>query len=105
MSTVVVFAIAGAGTFVLRASMVLLGERVASTSWLEARLSLVGPAVLACLVAGGLLVSSGSARVPAVLEVLAVAAALVMVRRTGNLGHAPFVGLPVYWVGALVGLG
>ncbi|MEM9713599.1 MAG: AzlD domain-containing protein [Actinomycetota bacterium] len=104
MSALVVFAVAGIGTYLLRASMVLVGDRLASTAWLEARLALVGPAVLACLVTAGLVVSDGSVRLPGLAEVTAVVAAIVIVRRTGNLGHALFVGLPLYWAAAAIGL-
>ena len=38
------------------------------------------------------------------VEVMAVAVALVVVRRTGKVGLALGAGLPVYWAGAVAGL-
>lgn len=103
MSTIAVFALAGAGTYLLRASMVLVGDRATFGSWLEHRLALVGPAVLGGLLTAAVATSGGAVTRPDPATLIAVVAALVVVRRTGNLGHALFVGLPVYWGCALVG--
>lgn len=104
MRVLLAMALAGAGTFVLRSSMVLLQERLGSIDWLERRLALVGPAVLGAIVTSWVAVDDGVAIMPNAVEVVAVAAALVAVRRTGKVGLALGVGLPVYWAGALAGL-
>ena len=104
MTVLVAMGLAGIGTFVLRSSMVLLHERLGSIDWLERRLALVGPAVLGAIVMSWLAVDDGDAVMPNGVEVVAVAAALLTVRRTGKVGLALGVGLPVYWVGAAAGL-
>ena len=103
MTVVLAMVLAGLGTFALRSSMVVLQQRVGSIDWLERRLALVGPAVLGAFVASWLAVEDGRRVAPDGLEVLAVAAALVTVRRTGRVGLALGVGLPVYWAGVLAG--
>lgn len=104
MTVLLAMALAGVGTFVLRSSMVLLQERLGSIDWLERRLALVGPAVLGAFVTSWLAVDDGAAMMPNAVEVVAVGVALVAVRRTGKVGLALGVGLPLYWAGALAGL-
>ncbi|MEM7273335.1 MAG: AzlD domain-containing protein [Actinomycetota bacterium] len=106
MTTVVLtFALAGLLTYFLRVTMVLAGERPGLTDLVSTRATLIPPAVLAAIVAGALLVQAGRPVPPALIELLAVAAAVAAVRRTGNVGAAILVGLPVYWIGVAVGLG
>jgi len=103
MTTIGIFAIAGIGTYLLRASMILAPSDMASSPWLERRIGLLSPAVLAAIVATGLLVSDQRVVLPNAVEVAAVIAALVAVHRTKNISAALLVGLPVYWLGALAG--
>jgi branched-subunit amino acid transport protein len=104
MSTLLAFAVAAAITFMLRAAMTLVGDRSSAESPLNQAIGLVSPAVLTAIVASTLLLDQGQLIRPHVVEVFAVIAAIVAVRRTRNVSAALAVGLPVYWVGVLVGL-
>lgn len=104
MTVLVAMLLAGIGTFVLRSSMIVLQERLGSIDWLERRLALVGPAVLGAIVTSWLVVDDTTASMPGAVEMAAVAGALLTVRRTGKVGLALGAGLPIYWVGAVVGL-
>lgn len=104
MNTMTVFALAAIATYVLRSLVILAGDRVAQSPALESVIGLVSPAVLAAIVASALLVHGGSVAVPDPAGLAAVLGALVAVRRTGNVAAALFIGLPIYWLGALVGL-
>lgn len=103
-SPLLMFALAGAGTYLLRVSMVLGGGRLPATDWIERRVTMVVPAVLAALLVSALFVSNGERQVADPVEIGAVAAALFAVSRTGNINAALAVGLPIYWIAALGGL-
>jgi branched-subunit amino acid transport protein len=102
MSALTVFLTAAAGTFALRASMLvgLAGRTLPAT--LHARLALVGPAAIAALCAASL--APGPGRPVAWSEVLAAAVAFVVVRRTRSIVHAFLVGMPVLWLTHGLGL-
>ncbi len=104
MTTIAIFALAGLGTYLLRASMILAPSEVASAPWLEQRIGLLSPAVLAAIVASALFVSDQQVSVPNLVEIVAVIAAIAAVHRTKNISAALLVGLPIYWLGALAGL-
>jgi len=104
MNIIVVFAIAALATYLLRSFVVLAGDRVAQSPGLESVIGLVSPAVLACIVASALLVHDRAVDAPDPADAAAVLGALVVVRRTGSVAAALFVGLPIYWVGAWIGL-
>jgi branched-subunit amino acid transport protein len=104
MTLLLVLVVVAVGTYGFRVSMVLARERFGTPAWLEPRLRLVAPAVLAALVASSLFIDSGTRSVPGMVEAIAVVAGFVAVRRTGNVAAALAVGLPVYWLGALTGL-
>lgn len=104
MTLLVVLVLAGVGTYGFRASMVLAGARFGTPKWLEDRLRLVAPAVLAALVAGSLFLDAGRRATPGVAALVAVAAGFVAVRRTGNVAAALAAGLPVYWLATAAGL-
>ena len=103
MTTITVFIIAGIGTYLLRASMILAPTDMASSPWLERRIGLLSPAVLAAIVATGLFVSNRQVTAPSPIEVVAVLAALGAVHHTKNISAALLTGLPVYWIGSLAG--
>ena len=103
MNTMLVFAAAGLGTYLLRSSMVWARDS-ASAGWVAARTSLVGPAVLAAIVVRSLAHSGAGAGVGAVVPVAAVVAAMFAARRTGNVAASLAVGLPIYWMAAAVHL-
>ncbi len=103
MSPWLVIAVIGLGTYALRASMfVALGGR-SLPAWLNGPMSLVGPAAIAALVASMLLTSHGRADVGSISTIVATTAAFVCVRRTGNVMHALFVGMPIVWAFGLLG--
>ena len=101
MTTVAAFAIAGVITYLLRCSMVLFGNRLASSTVAESTISLVTPAVLSAILASALLLEHGQIARPDLPGVLSVTAAVVAVRRTSNVGLALGVGLPTYWIASL----
>jgi branched-subunit amino acid transport protein len=104
MSTILAFAVAAVITFMLRSAMTLVGDRSLASSPLSEAIGLVSPAVLTAIVASTLLLDQGQLTRPHLVEVAAVIAAIVAVRRTGNVSIALAVGLPVYWIGVIVGL-
>ncbi len=104
MTVLVAIILAGIGTYLLRASLVLAPERFAVGDRLAGTLPLVAPAVLAAVIASSLFVADGRPTAPSPLDVVVVGAALVTVRRTGSLGLALVVGLPLYWLGAALGV-
>jgi branched-subunit amino acid transport protein len=100
MSTFLVVCAAGLGTYLLRASLVALPDSSAPPAWLTERLGLIGPAVMAAIVASALTGSGGGVPIP--VEVLAVAVAFVTVRKLGNPGWALVAGLPAYWLATTI---
>jgi branched-subunit amino acid transport protein len=54
--------------------------------------------VLAAILVSSLLSTQGHSQRPGLAASIAVAAAFVAVRRTGNLGWALIVGLPAAWI-------
>ena len=104
MSLFLAIIAAAAGTYLLRASLVALPDRHATPAWLSARLPLLGPAILAAIITASLVGTGGAVHRPQPVEVAAVAAGALAVRRTGSVGAALAVGLPIYWVGTALGL-
>lgn len=105
MNPIIVFALAGLATYVLRSSLVMGGRVVRHGGWLEQRIAFVGPSVLAALVASSLFLTDGDPTFGRPAEILAVAAGFGVVARTDNVGLALVVGLPVYWAATALGLG
>lgn len=99
MTTWLVMIIVAVGTYGLRVSMLVAHDRLGGSAWLAQRLSIVGPAVLAAVVASALFVSGTERVSPSPAQLAAVATALVVVRWRGNVGWALLAGFPVYWVG------
>ncbi len=104
MTTFAAFGIAAAITYLLRSSMTLVGDRLLSSTTVATAIALVSPAVLSAMVVSALVLDHGRLSPPVLIETLAVAAAVLAVRRTGNVSMALAVGLPVYWIGTLAGL-
>ena len=103
MTLLVTFVLAIAGTYVVRSSMVLGADRLPIVStWLLPRLHLIAPSVLAALVATSVLGATGTVALPSAGSLLAITAAFVAVRRTGNPVAALAAGLPVYWLTGLM---
>lgn len=98
MTVFLTFAIAAAVTYLLRSSMMIAGDRFASSPTVESAIGLVSPAVMTAIVASALLLDHGRIGLPDLASVLAVGGAIVAVRRTANVSMALVVGLPIYWV-------
>ena len=102
MSTWLVVIVAGLGSYLFRASMVMLIGRGGVPTALERVSVLVAPAVFAAMAAGGVVaacVEADAAGVAGVLPPLvAVAAAVAAVRRTGSPQAAIAAGMPTLWI-------
>lgn len=109
MSVFAIFAVAGGITYALRCSMVVIGDRLGSSTIVESVIGLVSPAVLSAIVVSALVLDHGEVVAPDIAGVLAVVVAVVAVRRTSNVGMALAFGLPTYWccmaISAVVGGG
>jgi branched-subunit amino acid transport protein len=102
MTVLAAFTLAAVATYLLRSSLILLSGSSDSPRLTKA-IRFVAPAVLAAIVASAVFLDRGALRQPALAELVAIGAGLVAVRRTGNVGMALFVGLPVFWaVSALI---
>ena len=103
MSTWLVIAAVGLGTYAMRASMFLFAGEREFPAWLEGSLALAGPAAIAALVATMVLVQDGTLAVePA--PTAAVVVGFLVVRRTGNVIHAFVAGLPTFWLLTALGV-
>lgn len=102
MRSLVLFAVAGLGTYMLRASLVVLLGRVTVAARLERSFRYIAPAVLAAIVAPALLL--GEAGTPDVVDVrvLAGVAAVLAAWRWRTIPATLAAGLGVYWAVALV---
>lgn len=93
-----------AGTYLFRVAMFLVVDRWSPPPRTAAALGLVAPAAIAALVASAMLTADHRVSVAPLAELLAIGAAFVVVRRTGNVSHAFFVGLPLVWALTAIGL-
>ncbi|HEY6531877.1 MAG TPA: AzlD domain-containing protein [Acidimicrobiales bacterium] len=93
---------AAAATYLLRISMVVALAGRSVPARVERRLSVMGPAVLAAIVANSLFVHHGAPALPTVPTALGVAAAVLVVARTRRPNRALLVGLPVAWLATLL---
>lgn len=104
MSLFLTFAIAGVATFGLRTALIVGHDRFDGLDWFNRYISLVSPAAMAAIVVSSIVVSEGAVGVPSPVVVVAMAFGAYGVHRTGNVVAALTCGLPIYWLGALVGL-
>jgi branched-subunit amino acid transport protein len=104
MIIILTFALAGLATFCLRSGMIVFGESLPSSPQVDAGIALVSPTLLAAIVASAVFLDAGQVTLPNLLTSTAIVGAVVAVYRTDNASMALFVGLPIYWAGALVGL-
>lgn len=102
MTAAVVVIAVGLGTYVLRASMFVLGANRPLPARFQAPLAFVGPAAVAALVAGLAFTSAGRVAPRDLPELVAITAGFLVVRRTGNVIHAIAVGMPVVWLAAAI---
>lgn len=99
MSVWLVVLAAGVGSYLFRLSMVVLVERIGTPARLARATTFVVPASFGALAAGGVVANTaGAGMVPAIPPLLAVAVAVVAVRRTGSSYAAIAAGMPTLWV-------
>ncbi len=97
-----IFLVAGIGTYLIRASFLLLGSRITLPPRVEAALRHVGPAVFAAIVAPPVI---GTARVvDRVPEMLATLVAGLVAWRTGRVTWVLVVGMVSLWSLRAIGL-
>lgn len=97
MSTWIVLAMIGVGTYTMRVSMfVLLGGRTLP-AWLDRPMAVVAPAAVASIVGAMTLTAHGRIDPIDPAQLMAVFAGFVVVRRSGNVMHAFAVGMPTMW--------
>lgn len=101
----IVLLVAGFGTYLTRASFLLLGQHLVLPSRVERALPYVGPAVFAAIVAPPVVGSAGVGGAPdRVPEIVAALAAGLVAWRTGRVTWVLVVGMGVLWVARAVGL-
>jgi branched-subunit amino acid transport protein len=103
MTVFIAVAIAGAGTYVIRASMLLLlgGNRVPKR--VEQSLVAVAPAVVGVIVAGAF-THGGQFGDMQLSHTIAAVVAFAVVRSTRNLTHGALAGMVIIWASALGGI-
>lgn len=100
-----IFVVAGLGTYLIRASFIVLGSRVTLPPRVERSLRHVGPAVFAAIVAPPVLgVTGTSAVTDRIPEVVATVAAGLVAWRTGRVTWVLVVGMLTLWGLRAVGL-
>ena len=99
MSTWIVIVAAGLGSYLFRLSMIVLTSRITMPPDLERASGLVAPAAFAALAAAGVAAACGGLGITrSAAPLVAVAAAVIAVLRTGSPQAAILVGMPVLWV-------
>ncbi len=102
MRTLALFAIAGLGTYLMRASLILLLGRIALPVQLERSFRYIAPAVLAAIVAPAILLDADGAPDLLDIRVLAGLAAVLAAWRWRTIPATLAAGLGVYWLGSLL---
>lgn len=98
MRTLALFAAAGVGTYLLRASLVVLLGRVAIPAPLERSFRYIAPAVLAAIVAPALLLDDAGSLDVLDVGVLAGLAAVFAAWRWRTIPATLAAGLGTYWL-------
>lgn len=104
MSTWVVLAVIGLGTYVLRVAMFLVADGKGLPSRLDDVLSMVAPAAVAALLGAILFTADGRIDAVPVPQLLAVAVGYLAVRLGGSVLLAFALGLPTLWALTWLGL-
>lgn len=104
MTIFITFALAGMATYALRSFIIVFGERLQSAKEAEIAIDLVVPALLAAIVASAIFLKAGELATPSLVTSVAISSAAFAVYRTGNIGMALLVGLPIFWIGSFLGL-
>lgn len=102
MRALVLFAVAGLGTYLLRASLVVVLGRVTVPVRLERSFRYIAPAVLAAIVAPALLLDDAGSPALFDLRVLAGVAAGLAAWHWRTIPAALAAGLGTYWVVGLL---
>ena len=99
MSTWIVIVAAGLGSYLFRLSMIILTGRITVPPSLERASGLVVPAAFAALASAGVAAACGGLGITrSAAPLVAVAAAVIAVLRTGSPQAAILVGMPALWV-------
>ena len=98
MSPWVVIALAGAGTFLLRISMLVLAARTGVPTVVERAAAYAVPVSFAGLAAGALATQAEHVGFGVLPAFVAVVVGVAAVRRTGSARSAILVGMPTIWV-------
>ena len=99
MSTWIVIVAAGLGSYLFRLSMIILTGRITVPPSLERASGLVVPAAFAALASAGVAAACGGLGITrSAAPLVAVAAAVIAVLRTGSPRAAILVGMPALWV-------
>ena len=99
MSTWIVIVAAGLGSYLFRLSMIILTGRITMPPSLERACGLVVPAAFAALASAGVAAACGGLGITrSAAPLVAVAAAVIAVLRTGSPQAAIRAGLPALWV-------
>ena len=103
MNTWLVIVAAGLGSYLFRLSMIILTGRITMPPYLERASGLVVPAAFAALAAAGVVAAcSGLGITRSAAPLVAVAAAVIAVLRTGSSQAAILAGMPALWVAAVL---
>lgn len=102
MRSLALFAIAGLGTYLMRASLIVLLGRITLPVQLERSFRYIAPAVLAAIVAPAILLDAEGAPALFDVRVLAGVAAVLAAWRWRTIPATLAAGLGVYWLGTLL---
>jgi branched-subunit amino acid transport protein len=98
MNVWVVIALAGAGSYLFRISMLVLAARTHVPAVIDRAAPFAVPVVFACLAAGGLATHTAEAGTGAVPALTGVAVGIAAARRTGASYAAILAGMPTMWL-------
>jgi branched-subunit amino acid transport protein len=99
MTVWIVVLVAGAGSYLLRLSMIMAADRVRLPTRLDQVSALVAPAAFAALAATGVAEATRAAGVGlAPAPLIATAVAVLAVARTGSPRAALLAGMPTLWL-------
>jgi len=98
MNTWSVIALAGAGTYLLRISMLVFAARAGVPAVVERAAAFAVPVAFAGLVAGALATHTADAGIGAFPALAGVAVGIAAVRRTGASQAAILAGMPTMWL-------
>lgn len=98
MTSWIVILAVGAGSYAMRAVMLVAVATKPLSARYQETMSYVAPAAVAALAASMAFTKSGSVHMLPLAEITALVAAFVAVRHTGKVLHAITVGFPVFWL-------